>query len=133
MQAGLVKLADTLALGASARKGVKVRVLYPAPTVRNLAMAKVFRYSRRSVRRPTDSLGRRRSRTSDAMLAAAPGPTGAASCVIRPGSFNSRIARREGPVLRFQCASRNLGSTAGLSCLRLTLMFPTTYYHHVQI
>jgi hypothetical protein len=31
-QAGLVKLADTLALGASARKGVKVRVLYPAPS-----------------------------------------------------------------------------------------------------
>ncbi len=30
MQAGLVKLADTLALGASARRGVKVRVLYSA-------------------------------------------------------------------------------------------------------
>ncbi len=29
--AGLVELADTPALGAGARKGVEVRVLYPAP------------------------------------------------------------------------------------------------------
>jgi hypothetical protein len=31
-RAGLVKLADTLALGASGRKAVQVRVLYPAPS-----------------------------------------------------------------------------------------------------
>jgi hypothetical protein len=32
-------------------------------------------------------------------------------------------------LLRFRCASQNLGSTGGFSCLRLSLMFPTTYDH----
>ncbi len=30
-------------------------------------------------------------------------------------------------LLRFRCASRNLISTGGFSCLRLSLTFPTTY------
>ena len=30
-RAGMVELADTLVLGASARKGVQVQVLFPAP------------------------------------------------------------------------------------------------------
>ncbi len=29
--------------------------------------------------------------------------------------------------LRFRCASQNLGSTGGCSCLRLSQMFPTMY------
>lgn len=32
-------------------------------------------------------------------------------------------------LLRFRCASQNLGSTGGFSSLRLSLMFPTTYDH----
>ena len=31
-EAGMVELADTLALGASGRKAVQVQVLFPAPT-----------------------------------------------------------------------------------------------------
>jgi hypothetical protein len=32
-------------------------------------------------------------------------------------------------LLRFRCASLNLGSTGGFSCLPLSLVFPTTYDH----
>ena len=32
-------------------------------------------------------------------------------------------------LLRFPCASQNLGSTGGLSCLRLSRKFPTMYDH----